>query len=61
MSDVLAQEVDADGGLYSKESYIVLVLELVVDESFDDAGLAGAGVPEEDDLEGAFADGGRSY
>jgi len=42
-------------------TYIILILKLVIDESFDDAGLACAAVAEEDDLEGPLADGRRSY
>ena len=41
-------------------SYVILVLEFVVDEAFDDAGFAGAAIAEEDHFEGPLSDGGRS-
>ena len=49
--------VDYDRG----EVNIVFIFEFVVDESFDDGGLAGGGIAEEDDLVGFFADGGAGY
>ena len=39
--------------------YVIALFELVVDESFDDAGFACAAVAHEHDLVGALADCGR--
>lgn len=38
------------------KGYIVLLLEAVIDKALDDAGLASAGIAQQDDLEGALAD-----
>lgn len=42
------------------KGYIVLLFEAIIDEALNDAGLASAGIAQQDDLEGAFADGGGS-
>lgn len=39
------------------KEYIVLLFETIIDEALNDAGLSSAGIAEQDDLKGAFADG----
>jgi hypothetical protein len=53
--DVFGEEVDAHGCLDYGMRYVVVVVELVVDILFDDAGLADSLVAEEDDFEFGFA------
>jgi hypothetical protein len=60
MGDVFSQEIYSDSGLQSKNKYIIFFLKFIINESLNNAGLAGAAVSEEDDLVGPFTDGGRS-
>lgn len=49
--DILANEINPDGGLAVKqEGYILFGFESVMGEPFDDGRFADAGVPQQDDL-----------
>ena len=55
MRNIFAQEINSDCRLTYWYWYIVSLLEFIIDESLDDAGLASAGVTQQDNFEGPLS------